>query len=151
MTTGDELIGPFAVAVAVTLREMAGVEAMVREAVPAPAAGGFGDVSAVLRLSTGGEGYMVLSLPAATAAALAARVLGDSGVALDAAMIRDCTGELANVIAGQAKTMLVGTPHHFTFSTPAVSEGDPGLPDGERWVAAFASEAGEFSIHLCLP
>ena len=151
MTTGDELIGPFAEAVAVTLREMAGVEAVVRDAAPAAGPAGFGDVSAVLRLSTGGEGYMVLSLPAATAAALAGRVLGGVIGEPDAAMVLDCAGELANVIAGQAKTMLVGTPHHFTFSTPRVADGDPGLPAGEWWVAAFLSDAGEFSLHLCLP
>ena len=77
MTTGDELIGPFAEAVAIALREMAGVEAVVRGAAPAAEADGFSDVSAVLRLSTGGEGYMVLSLPSATAAALATRILAD--------------------------------------------------------------------------
>lgn len=150
MTTGDELMGPFAEAVALSLREMAGVEAAVREVAPATGPGGFGDISAVLRLSTGGEGYLVLSLPAATAAALATRILADVGEP-DEAMIRDCAGEMANVIAGQAKAMLVGTPHHFTFSTPRVTSGDPGLPPGERWVAAFVCEAGAFTLHLCLP
>ena len=150
MTTGDELIGPFAEAVSISLREMAGVEAVVRGAAPAAETDGFGDVSAVLRLSTGGEGYMVLSLPFATAAALATRILADVG-APDDAMVRDCAGEMANVIAGQAKAMLVGSPHHFTFSTPRVASGDPGLPPGDRWVAAFVSEVGEFSLHLCLP
>lgn len=150
MTTGDELMGPFAEAVAITLREMAGVEAAARGAAPATGPGGFADISAVLRLSTGGEGYLVLSLPAATAAALAARILGDA-VEPDEAMARDCAGELANVIAGQAKAMLVGSPHHFTFGTPRVAAGDPGLPPGDRWVAEFVSELGEFSLHLCLP
>lgn len=150
MTTGDELIGPFAEAVAISLREMAGVEAVVRGAAPATGADGFGDVSAVLRLSTGGEGYMVLSMPVATATELAARILADVGEP-DDAMVRDCAGEMANVIAGQAKTMFVGSPHHFTFSTPRVASGDPGLPPGDRWVATFVSEVGEFSLHLCLP
>jgi chemotaxis protein CheX len=150
VTTGDELIGPFAEAVAIALREMAGVEAVVRDAAPVTGPDGFSDVSAVLRLSTGGEGYMVLSLPTATATALATRVLADAAEP-DDEMVRDCAGEMANVIAGQAKTMLVGNPHHFTFSTPRVASGDPGLPPGERWVATFVSEAGEFSLHLCLP
>lgn len=151
MTTGDELIGPFAEAVAIALREMAGAEAVIRNAAPATGTDQFGDVSVVLRLSTGGEGYMVLSLPTTTATALAKRILDGVAGELDDTMIRDCAGELANVIAGQAKTMLVGTPHHFTFATPTVTAGNPGLPAGERWVAAFVSEWGEFTLHLCLP
>lgn len=151
VTTGEELIGPFAEAVAVTLREMAGVESVLREFAPVAEPGGFAGVSAVLRLSNAGPGYLVLSLPLATAASLARRVLGEVADEPDETMVRDCAGELANVIAGQAKAMLFGTPHHFTFSTPAVSLGDPGLPPAGQWVATFASEAGEFSLHLWLP
>ena len=43
------------------------------------------------------------------------------GTALTDEMIDDVAGEFANVIAGQAKTILKGTPYHFTLSTPVVT------------------------------
>jgi CheY-specific phosphatase CheX len=44
-----------------------------------------------------------------------------AGTELNDGIVNDVAGELANVIAGQAKTMLKGTPYHFTMSIPAVS------------------------------
>jgi CheY-specific phosphatase CheX len=62
-------------------------------------------------------------------------------------------GEITNVIAGQAKAMLHGTPHRFAFSTPRLlSGGDPvpGAVAGREFlVVVFASDAGDFTLQLC--
>ena len=125
MGVPDELVEAFAVAVPFALREMAGVEVVARDAHRATAADGFADLSAVIRLTaSGGEGWMVLSFPGSTASALAQRVLAEVADEVSADMVRDCLGEVANVVAGQAKALLVGRPSHFTLSTPVVRTGD---------------------------
>jgi CheY-specific phosphatase CheX len=48
------------------------------------------------------------------------------GTELSDEIIHDVVGELANVIAGQAKTMLKGTPYHFALSIPVVSRHQAG-------------------------
>ena len=62
----------------------------------------------------------------------------------DDAMVRDCAAELLNVTAGQAKTLLYGTPHHFTFATPTA------LPVGAAGGAGvgYDSECGAFSLRV---
>jgi CheY-specific phosphatase CheX len=141
---------PFVAAVLMTLREMAGVEAMAQEMSRATGPDGFGDLSAVLRLSGIGEGYLILSFPNQTARLLAVRVL-NGAAPLDDELIRDCAGEVANVVTGQAKALLAGTPNRFTFSTPTVIVGPPVVPAGEWWVVGFVSEVGPFRLHLRQP
>src|SRR5262245_9851393 len=79
-------------------------------------------VSATIRLLRSKAGAMSLTLTAATAARLAGRYLPD-GTTLTEEMIDDVAGEFANVIAGQAKTILKGTVYHFNLSTPIVVRG----------------------------
>lgn len=150
MDTGDDVVAVFGEAVAVALRDMAGAEAVVSGSrrtadLPAPA------VSAVVRLSGAGEGYCALVAPPETARELARRVYADVGVEPDEGLVRDCIGEVANVVAGQAKTLLFGTPRHFTLSPPTSAAGPPDLPDEERTVVEFVSEAGPFALHLRVP
>ena len=42
----------------------------------------------------------------------------------------DAAGEFANVIAGQAKTMLKGTVYHFNLSTPQPASAAPAASPG---------------------
>ncbi len=151
MESPDDLVGPFSEAVAVALREMAGVESFLMEAHSTSEPVGFGDVSAVLRLGGNGEGFLILSLPQQTAEALARRVLAETLTEMDADMVGDCMGEVANIVAGQAKTLLYGTPRHFTFSAPTVVHGLPSVPHAQRWVATFQSDTGEFVLHVRMP
>jgi CheY-specific phosphatase CheX len=74
---------------------------------------------ATVQLLRSPSGTMSLVLPADTATQLAARYL-PVGTELAPELVADVAGEFANVIAGQAKTMLKGTPYHFTLSTPRV-------------------------------
>ena len=66
-----------------------------------------------------------------------------------AAAVRDCAGELVNVVCGQAKTLLRGTPYHFTLSTPRIADGAPDVLNAQ--IIAFASDAGPFALHVHLP
>jgi chemotaxis protein CheX len=142
-----ELVEAFTEAVPFALREMAGVEAIVRDSGPATGAES-ADVSAVVRLTaTSGESRLVLCFPERTAEALARRVFAGTVTEVSADLIRDCMGEVANVVAGQAKVLLVGTPAHFTLSTPTVQVGPVDVVGG--WMIRFESEAGEFGVRLC--
>jgi CheY-specific phosphatase CheX len=144
-----ELVEAFAEAVPPALREMAGVEAVVRESRPADGADAFGDLSATVRLTTaGGEWRLGLSFPQRTAAELARRVLAGTTDAVTPELIADCMGEVANVVAGQAKALLFGTASHFTLSTPVVLTGSAEAAD-VAWVIQFDSDAGEFALYLC--
>ena len=147
MGVRDELLPPLIEAATVVLREMAAVEAVPRDGADAPPA----DLAAVLRVRAETAGRLVLALPAATAEALARRVLGAAVGDPDAAMIRDCAGELANVIAGQLKTLLHGTRHHFTLATPTVvagPEAGPATAGEDLLVVAFESDAGPFVLRF---
>ena len=76
METPHELVDAFTEAVPFALRELAGVEAVVREERPATAADNVADLSAVIRLTAaGGEYRLILCFPGRTAEALAGRVL----------------------------------------------------------------------------
>jgi CheY-specific phosphatase CheX len=147
----DELLEPFITAVATTFREMAGVEVTVHDASPVAGDGVLADVSAALRLDADVSGWLILSFPHATAAALAGRVLAGVEGEPGEGMIRDCASELLNVTAGQAKALLFGTPRHFTFTTPTnLTAGRPDAAAG-WWVIRFDSDAGVFTLHLCPP
>lgn len=139
MDTRDELLTAFDAGVVTALREMAGVEAVRRG--PADAAA---DVAVALRLDVGAGWWAVLDFPPATAAALARRVLAGVADEPDDATVRDCAAELLNVTAGQAKTLLYGTPHHFTFATPTAP------PAGAAGAAGvgYDTECGAFSLRV---
>jgi chemotaxis protein CheX len=114
-----------------------------------------GDISAVLELRSATEGFLVLSYPRQMAATLAGRVLADVAGELDELLIRDCVGEIANVVAGQAKALLAGTPYQFTFSIPTVMTGEEAAsrpPHGRECLCvAFSSDVGEFALSITLP
>ena len=150
METPSEVVEAFEAAVGSALREMAGVEAFPRSVHPAGNENAFGDLSAVLKLTAGADGCFVLSVPAPVADTLAKRILGEVIPEPDPTMIRDCLGEVANVIAGQAKSLLSGTQYHFRFATPTVVEGRPADVGASDWVVEFASDIGEFTFHMCL-
>lgn len=77
-------------------------------------------VVAVVRLLRPVPGTLTLVLPTDSARRLSEAYL-PAGTELTDEIINDVAGELANVIAGQAKTILKGTPYHFTLSIPVVS------------------------------
>lgn len=141
------VVGAFAEAVGATLRDMAGLEVAPRGVtngvVTCPLS-----ISANLRLTTPGDGDFTLDFKKPVAQELARRVFAQSGIEADETMLADCIGEVANVVAGQAKTLLVGTPQHFVFSLPAVMLESLPHPDADRAIITFISEIGEFVLYL---
>jgi CheY-specific phosphatase CheX len=142
-----ELIEALSTAVPFALREMAGVEVVVRSADRARPEQSAGVWAQIRLTTTGGAWRLSMSFPQPTAEFLAGRILAGTG-AEGVDMVRDCAGEVANVVAGQAKALLVGSPFHFTLSTPTVFTGPPTGPATEGWVIRFDSDAGMFAAHL---
>ena len=108
---------------------------------------GFG-VIAVIKLRKVTPGRLTLAFPQVVLAAIARRYL-PADIELSQEIIEDTAGEFANVIAGQAKTALKGSPYHFGLSTPVVSHGSSdhrsihGIPSFAR---AFSTEVGTFVL-----
>jgi len=145
------IVAAFVTSTEVALREMAAAEVVVRASYAWPLREAFGEVSASMRLATdsGAVGGMVLNFPAAGAAALAARVLELDAAPTSAEAVRDCVGEVLNVIAGQAKAMLGATRHHFRFGTPRFHGAGEALGVGGGvggFAVAFDSEFGPFAL-----
>ena len=145
------LLEPFIEATTTALGEMAGAEVNVRtihqQAIPQR----LEDITAVVEMMSATGGFLILSFPQRTAAALAARMLAGVTQEVDDSLIRDCVGEIANVIAGQAKAILAGGPYRFTFSIPkvlsSVSEFRP--PPGMNCLAIiFGSDQGDFAVQV---
>jgi chemotaxis protein CheX len=148
----NDLLEPFIAGTTVTLREMAGSEALAQTLYQSSGPVSLGDVNASLELTGASKSILVLSFQKSTAHALARRLLAGAGTTVDEELVADCIAELANVIAGQAKTLLVGTPFHFTLGTPTVLRGVPDeSPARGRQrclVVDFTSDLGEFALQL---
>jgi chemotaxis protein CheX len=148
-----DLVEPFIAATSAALSEMAGAEPIVvavrQQSFPDP----LNDITAVVEITATTTGYLVLSFPQPTAAALTAQILAGATRELDENLIRDCAGEMANVIAGQAKAMLAGGRYQFTFSIPKVLASASDFRPPQRLdclIISFRSEQGEFTLQLLL-
>jgi chemotaxis protein CheX len=151
----EGVIEPFIQAASLTLREWATTDGVVRAVYQKAMHQGFGPLTAVLRMVSPTGGTLALAFPERTAATLTTRVLARPAEELDQDIIRDCLREVVNVVAGQAKALLLGTPYHFDLSIPTVAVGagaDIGVaPGGKCLVAAIASDGGDFALQLFLP
>lgn len=104
-------------------------------------------VAATIALKRNPPGTLTLAFPAAVLEALAGRYL--PAEPLSAELLNDTAGEFANVVAGQIKTMLKGTPDHFELSTPQVR---PSVkPHPAATLLPFECDAGGFTLELFLP
>ncbi|MFM8270963.1 MAG: chemotaxis protein CheX [Gemmata sp.] len=106
-------------------------------------------VTAEIDLRRAAPGRLVVAFPRPVLHALAARFLPDD-VSVTPDIADDAAGEFANVIAGQAKTMLKGTVYHFNLSTPQPASAAPA--DGPDFLTLpFDCDAGAFSVCVHLP
>jgi CheY-specific phosphatase CheX len=144
----EKLLALFISAASLALAEMAGAE-VVAEAICQKTLS-LGDISAVIELSN--DGALVLGFPQKTATAFAGQILKGVVPEPDQDMIRDCVGEIANVIGGQAKALLAETPFRLVLSMPTVVAGQiPELlpsPSRDCLGVIFHSDLGEFTMHL---
>jgi CheY-specific phosphatase CheX len=108
-------------------------------------------IVAQVRLLREPSGVLSIAASADVAFRLAQRYLPTESKITDD-LVDDCLGELANVIAGQGKTALKGTPYHFMLSTPVVARPAelPNAPS-QAWRCSITSEAGTFAVVVDLP
>jgi chemotaxis protein CheX len=142
-----EVVVAFTAATVTAFQELTDTEVLCREPAvssPTPPAA---DICAAIELRRHPPGLLACAFPAAVVEALARRYL-PPGVALTPDLLDDAAGEFANVIAGQAKSMLKGTPFHFALSTPVVTR--CGFPTRTRSAPgtelAFECDAGLFRL-----
>jgi CheY-specific phosphatase CheX len=150
----EQLVEPFVRAIRLTLVEMAGIGVAVRAVYQTNNLEALDDVAAVVELSSATPRLLVLSFPRRSAAALAAQILSGVTQAEHEKLVGDCVGELANVVAGHAKTALAATPFKFTCSLPKVFDTSAGSPVHDRLtgrpMAILECAAGEFGLRLVL-
>ena len=148
------VIEAFTSAAISALQELAQLEAIVDESPVLDVIENHDFVSATIRLVRTLPGTLTLILTEESAARLAARYL-PIGTALTTEIINDVVGEFANVIAGQAKTILKGTPFHFMLSTPAVARAPlESPPDGvveESRLASITFDERRLVLFVQLP
>lgn len=152
-TLPHEVVEAFTSAATTALQELAQLEIVVEQVDDEAGLSTRGSlVIATIALVREPPGSLSLVLAGETAAALASRYL-PPGTALTAELIDDVAGEFVNVIAGQAKTMLKGTPYHFLLSTPAVERvaawDDHKMPNPDI-TARLHCEIGVVVLCVCL-
>jgi chemotaxis protein CheX len=144
--TEEELIGLFVECVTTALREMAGVEVVLRHFELSRKDEVLSRIAAILPVNTSiGVGQLTLDISKDTALAITRRTVSQEH---DTAMVLDLMGEIVNVIAGQAKARLFGTPKHFTLSTPTVEMDSQIVLRAGLLVLEFDSDVGGFKLYL---
>ena len=147
----EPLVEPMITAVGTVMRELLNTEAAVQAAWRQTLQGPLGELAAVIKFAAATEGALVLSCSRPTAALLAGRMLTAVRQDPDQPLVEDSLGEIANVIAGLVKTLLFGTPYHFTLSTPTIGGGDTELwppPGRDGVMISFTTDAGEVVLHF---
>jgi chemotaxis protein CheX len=135
-----------------TLGEMAGTEVSVLGLRQTSFQDQLDALNAVVPITSSSFRTLILSFPQDTALGLAKRILPEPEK-IDETLVQDCVAEIANVVAGQAKALLAGTPYQFTFSLPRIVEGayPPPFEQGEIvLVIALRCDQGEFSLGIVL-
>lgn len=145
-----EVVAAFLAATITTFEELAQTSPVPGEVSLTRTAPPVDWVTAAIGLRRAAEGRLVVAFPRPVLVALTERYLGD-GTPLTPELVDDAAGEFANVIAGQAKTMLHGTPYHYALSTPKVgTQGDPAGSELEFLALPFHTDAGGFTVLVAL-
>ncbi len=148
-----EYLKPFVAGVTTTLSMMAGLEPTIKEISIVTSDTFSGDVSAVMGVTgKAGEGFVGISFFTPLASVVVSKVLGMEDIELEPSDINDGVGELINMIAGSAKSSLLGTEYEFQIALPSVITGsghEVGYPkNAECWRADFEVEGGAFYLHV---
>lgn len=147
----EKLVEPFITATRTALGEMANTEVVVLAVCQISSHPALKDISIAIRLTSATEAWLVLSFPERTAVTLSSRILAGVPADMDQQLLGDCVAEIGNVVAGQAKALLAGTPFQFVFSLPRLIIGvnDFGHLAGLNClVVAFDCNAGDFALRL---
>lgn len=147
-----ELVEPLITAVEQTLTEMAAAEVVVQAVYSRAAPESWGDISGMVEIDAAHPGMLILSFSQAVAEALTHQVLVNATKEFTPSLVQDCVGEIVNVVAGQAKALLAGTPHAFRFGIPIVAHGKKPFVKAaamDSLVIAFDHAAGGLALQYC--
>ncbi len=149
-----EFINPFIDATRNVFQTMCGVEISRKKLFLKEDYRMMGDVSGVMGLTGTATGSVVVSLSKDLACTIVGKMLGEDPSNDLTDDVCDGVGEIINMIAGQAKAMLVKTKYHFTISIPSVVSGSSheishkkGTPN---IVVLFEALGQPFSLQVCL-
>jgi chemotaxis protein CheX len=150
--SGADLATLFIEAVTGSIGEMTHIEPVIRKVDRTEFDKTLGDVWALVGDLPRSPGCLALSLPMKTARGMAERVFAGVREPIDDGMVLDCIGELANILAGQVKSLLANSPYHFSISLPKVMlTHDLQVQDrlGRSCLRmTFDSEVGEFALQI---
>lgn len=112
-----------------------------------------GEVTGFMKMeSTQTRGSMSITFTQPVIFEIARRMLGAELTEIDD-LARDLTGEMANMIVGGAKNILVDKGFDFEMSLPQVFSGESHEirhnSDAQTIVLPFTAESGEFWIEIC--
>ncbi len=112
------------------------------------------DVSGIIGFAGQTAGQMTLSFPMETARQLVAEMLGMDTEEIDEELLKDGVGEMANIVAGNAKARLQDTSFHFQMGLPSIVVGRNHSVDlfkgAESETVMFATDFGLFEMHITL-
>lgn len=117
MKPDAKLINPFIKATVTALEMMAMVKPKRTDIYVKEDSKLIGDISGIMGLSGDVAGAIVVSFEKDAACKIIANMLGEEKPEMDNE-VKDGIGEIVNLIAGQAKTMLAETQYHFKVSIP---------------------------------
>ncbi len=153
-TVNVEFINPFIDATRNVFSSMCGVEIARKKIFAKDDYKMLGDISGVMELSGTASGSVVISMSSELARMVVGNMLQEPPAAELTQDVLDATGEIINMISGQAKASLVKTKYHFTISIPRVVTGpgheighQPGTPN---IVVVFEGAGHDFSLQVCL-
>jgi chemotaxis protein CheX len=116
-TIDVNLLNPFIAATLECLKQMAGVKPERKRVFVKTDPLMHGDVCGIIGMTNGITGSCVVSFPDALAKRIVARFLGEDEKTINASMIEDGIGEVANMVAGGAKRKFADTDYRFNIST----------------------------------
>ena len=147
----EQLLEPIIAATHAALGEMAGTELAVRGVYCQTLTHALGEIAAVLAIKSQPNRLLVLSFTRTTAVALTRLIMMGVTQTIDEELMRDCVGEIANVIGGQATALLAESPFPYSFAMPptvtSAQEFRP-QPGHQALVVVFRGAEGDFAMQF---
>jgi len=148
-----DILNPFLRAVMDVLRTMAHIEPRRGEPRLKGQRDGFYDVSGVVGLTGQVQGFVSLSFRESAALHVVGSFVGETPSTVDE-QVKDAVGELANMVAGGAKSALAAAGYDLRISIPSVIVGPGHTISRPRGVPCieipFETDRGGFCVDLCL-
>jgi len=148
-----DILNPFLQAVMDVLRTMAHVEPRRGNPRLKGQEDGCYDVSGVVGLTGQVQGFVSLSFQESAALHVVGSFVGEPALAVDE-HVKDAVGELANMVAGGAKSALAAAGYDLRISIPSVIVGPGHTISRPRGIPCieipFETERGPFTVDLCL-